>query len=258
MSTNPDIAARYAKVVEKWQNESPKLGRPLPFEVPPDYKSNLQACVVWGNATVDAKHFYCDANYGRRGLKSFFWVFPGVFAFLFLLYIPLFDMYDVYGFPTWLIVLVLSAMTYLAYRWWSKLPRWENHVFSRDDGKLYMHLGKEKNGKEFPHEVMDFYDQHFIFQVSQIRYNTFYRLSLVTKDKNGRLSFPIILLNTMDKERTLQGWYFLVRFMDKNWPFSEEDNKDLQEIHDYHIKELGWKFGGILHEDGKREKPAQG
>ena len=255
LTMNPEIAVRYAKVVERWQNEYPRQEPPLEFSVPEDYDSNLQACVIWGNATVDSKFFYCDANYGRRYLKGFFWAAPALIALLFLFYLVFMGIDTIGGVPVWMIVLSLSLFSLLAYRWWSRIPRWENHVFSREDGKLYSYAGKDAKGNEYPHRVKEFYDQHFTIYVSQVKYQTFYSLLLMVHDEQSGLNYPITLLRSDNRDDVLNGWYFLVRFMDKDWPFNEKDYKDLQEIYDYHIKELGWKFGGILREDGSRVKP---
>ena len=255
MGMNPNVAASYQRVVERWKKECPDMGEPLPFEVGAEYNANLHDCVLWDNSTVDSRYFYCDADFGRRGFKGWAWIAPLSWAVILFVAQPLMNTYSFWNVPIWLVSTLLLVIAYIAYRWWKKLPRWDNNVFSREDGKLYLCAGKDKRGIQLPHTALNFYEQHFVFRVSRIRYNTFYQLLLLAKNEQEGLYVPVLLLNSLSREETMDGWYFLVRFMDKDWPFNEKDYKDLQEIHDYHIKELGWKFGGILYADGTREMP---
>ena len=249
---SPEIACRHASTIKQWKEEKPELTEPLPFEVPPGVKPNLGDCGLWGDSTVDIKYFYHDAAHGHRNLVSLLWSMPIAFAFCLLVMIILLDLYTIAGVQTWLLTLILVGIVPINYLIWKRMPHWENNVFSRDDGKMYINLGKNHS-----HEVLDFYDQHFFALKLQLQYNTYGGLYYVAKDENGKLDFPVRLIKTPTYEEALQAWYFLVRFMDKDWPFGDADKKILQEIHEHHIKELGWKFGGILHEDGTRDIPSQ-
>lgn len=250
-----EIAERYSKVYERWENEYQDFPPPLKFEVPehPSNRTLLADHAFFGDSIINEHRCYAENMGSKRRWLTVAWgaasVCAGGTVLLSLvggLNTPMF-----FGLPNWIWFFIYVAVGGLAYWYRPRMKRASSHIFDRDEGKIYIN-----GGKGFPHFAFGFYDCYFFIQgghADHVRHASLHlyvpKFTWKGKEQGG---FPMRMAFTGSEQEALMAWYFLVRYMDKSWPFDTEE----YEYFDYVRKEkerYGYKVEGIRYEDGRVE-----
>ena len=244
----PEIAARYQKTYQRFIDEVPDHFTPLSFDIPPDGEGCLSSRAWFGRNLITSKRFYAEVRGGKRLKLTVLWMISAGFTIPAFLIVTLDPMGYMFGIPhlAWLLIFPLVAL--IARRISRKAPRKENHIFERETGKLYLW---HSHGQ--PHVPVDFYDQFFFVTEGHQNVSRYGTLNIYVKDQEGRGEHfkgghVLRLAFVGSQEEALDAWYFLVRYMDKDWPFNQEEI----DFFDHVAKEkekMGYKVGDVS-EDG--------
>lgn len=252
-SMTPETAARYQRIHDAWEREHGDFAPPLKFEVPRGQYVNLGIRIAFGDSIIDEHRCYAENMGSKRRWLTVVWGAAAVCAVGTVLLslvgglnTPMF-----FGLANWIWFFIYLAVGGLAYWYSPRMKRASSHVFDRDEGKIYIN-----GGKGFPHFAFDFYDSYFFIQgghADHARHASLYlfipKFTWEGKEQGG---FPMRMAFTGSEQEALMAWYFLVRYMDKSWPFDAEE----YEYFDYVRKEkerYGYKVEGIRYEDGRVE-----
>jgi hypothetical protein len=251
-SMTPEIAARYQRVHDAWEREHGNFAPPLKFEVPRGQYVNLGISIAFGDSIIDEHRCYAENMGSKRRWLTVVWVVAAIGVLAELIaglasgFAPSF-----FDLPPWVWILIYLSIGVWAYWYSPRMKRASSHIFDRDEGKIYIY-----GGKGFPHFAFDFYDSYFFIQgghADHVRSASLYffipKFTWEGKEQGG---FPMRMAFTGSEQEALMAWYFLVRYMDKSWPFDAEE----YEYFDYVRKEkerYGYKVEGIRYEDGRVE-----
>ena len=246
----PEIAERYRRTVDWWRANTPRLPPPLPFEVPEGKKVDIAADIYFGEAYTDDKRFYAEGGGARTGLILLYWM-TGVIAFGMAPFTLMAPTEPLLLLPNWLVLLILSGLAYWAWRAEKRVTRKNTVVFERETSKIYVPVDDKT-----PHIELNFYDQYFYAQAGRVGMNTHANLWLYLPKMTlsdgrevGGVPAPLALVGT--EEEALEAWYFLVRYMDTDWPFDEEA-LDYFEYVAEEKKRKGYKVEDIRRQPGER------
>lgn len=249
---SPEIAQHFRRTYDAWHRTNygkrVQISEPLPFEVP-------QGAVGGGDIVELAQHRATttpERFYGQTILsRSRLWIFLEVMAATFVIIFAGLCLVDLSAerFTTvfWISLAIFGAIYFLARRKGRRADRNACHIFERTTGKAYLY------SSEKPHRVYDFYDLHFsISDIMTAPAATSSKLDIGATDPETGDYKGLGTFRLPTNEEAWRFWYALVRYMDRDWPFDDEDMEYFEYL-EQERKKQGYRIEGVRHSDGTVE-----
>ncbi len=249
---SPETAKQFRRTYEAWDRKNSgkrvHVPEPLSFEVPEAAIGEGDFVILAQHlATITADRYYAQTALSRSRMWMFLWCMSLCVAIAFSV-LAYTDLAAERFTPAIWAPLVLSLALFLfGRRKERRADRNACHIFERSTGKAYLYYSEKA------HRVYNFYDLHFsISDIMTAPAATSSKLEIGVTDPETGEHTGLGTFRLPTNEEAWQFWYALVRYMDKDWPFHDED-MELFAYVEQEKRKAGFRVEGVRYPDGSVE-----